>query len=161
MLANLPLSLSHLCILISLIHPSETVSRDSRRALIYRFHYLQVCSIPCLLWLCLSYDVRMEKYLKNRIFSNLIGEKDPRIPGVKESRVCFLKTLSVLLIFFRFQIGLFSVYLIQFFQLNLNPLLIVSVFPIRKPNHKICKTSECNPWLSFFHGEFCCYSIYL
>jgi len=27
-------------------------------------------------------------------FSNLVGEEGPRIPGVKGSRVCFLKTLS-------------------------------------------------------------------
>jgi hypothetical protein len=27
-------------------------------------------------------------------FSTLVGEEGPRIPGVKDSRVCFLKTLS-------------------------------------------------------------------
>jgi hypothetical protein len=34
-----------------------------------------------------------------RFFSTLVGEEGPRIPGVKESRVCFQKTLSGLLAF--------------------------------------------------------------
>ncbi len=60
-----------------------------------------------------------DKYF--RFFSNLVGEEVPRIPGVKDSRVCFLKTLSALLTFFLFLRCLFLVYPIYFFQLNLNP----------------------------------------
>jgi hypothetical protein len=36
---------------------------------------------------------------KIRFFSTLVGEEGPRIPGVKDSRVCFLKTLSAPLAF--------------------------------------------------------------
>jgi len=61
-------------------------------------------------------------------FSNLVGEEGPGIPGVKDSRVCFLKTLSALSTFFRFPLCLCLVYPISLFQLNLNPLLIISVF---------------------------------
>ncbi len=32
--------------------------------------------------------------------TSLVGEEGPRIPGVKDSRVCFLKILSALLAFF-------------------------------------------------------------
>ena len=53
------------------------------------------------------------------------------VPGVKDTRVRFLKTLSAPLIFFRFLRCLFLVHPIHFFQLNLNPQLI------RKQNHKI------------------------
>ena len=35
-------------------------------------------------------------------FSNLVGEEGPRIQGVKDSRVYYLKTLSALLAFIRF-----------------------------------------------------------
>ena len=38
-------------------------------------------------------------------FSNLVGEEGPRIQGVKDSRVCFLKILSTLLTFFRLSSG--------------------------------------------------------
>jgi len=76
-----------------------------------------------------------------RFCSNLVGEEGPRIPGVKDSSVCCLKTLSAPLTFFRFLRCLFLVYSIHLFQLNLNPLLIISAFHIRKQNHKICKAS--------------------
>ena len=32
-----------------------------------------------------------------RFFSNLVGEEGPRIPGVKDSRVCFLGNFAVIL----------------------------------------------------------------
>ena len=35
--------------------------------------------------------------MKQRAWFQFIGEESPRIPGVKDSRVSFLKTLSVLL----------------------------------------------------------------
>jgi hypothetical protein len=35
-----------------------------------------------------------------RFFFTLVGEEGPRIPGVKDSRVYFLKTLSTPLAFF-------------------------------------------------------------
>ncbi len=35
-------------------------------------------------------------------FSNLVGEEGPRIPGVKDSSVCYLKILSAFLTFFKF-----------------------------------------------------------
>jgi len=37
---------------------------------------------------------------KFRFLSNLVGEEGSRIQGVKDSRVCFLKTLSALSTFF-------------------------------------------------------------
>ena len=74
-------------------------------------------------------------------FSNLVGEEGPRIQGFKGSRACFLKTLSATLTFFRFLRCLYLVVPIHLFQLNLNLLLIISAFPIRKQNHKICKAS--------------------
>ncbi len=43
---------------------------------------------------CIQYNLRF--------FYNLVGEEGPRIPGVKDPRVCFLKTLLALLAFFRF-----------------------------------------------------------
>ena len=85
-----------------------------------------------------------------RFFSNLVGEEGPRIPGVKDPRVYFLKTLSAPLTFFRFLQCLFVMYPIHLFQLNLNPPLIISAFPIRKQNHKICKAS-----FSIFIRLFC------
>ncbi len=45
--------------------------------------------------------------LKIRFFSNLVGEEGPRIPGVKDSSVCFLEILSTLLTFFLFLLFLF------------------------------------------------------
>ncbi len=45
-----------------------------------------------------------------RFFSNLVGEEGPRIPGVKDSSVCFLRIVSALLTFFRFLLCLFLVY---------------------------------------------------
>jgi hypothetical protein len=39
-------------------------------------------------------------YLEIRFFSNLVGEEGPRIQGVKDSRACFLKTISAPLTFF-------------------------------------------------------------
>jgi hypothetical protein len=78
-----------------------------------------------------------------KFFSNLVGEEGPRIPGVKDSRVCFLKTLSALLTFFRFLRCFFSVYPIHLFQLTLNPLPTKSgddlnIFIQRRPfNEKI------------------------
>ena len=37
-----------------------------------------------------------------RFFSNLVGEEGPRIPGVKDSRFCFIETLSAPLTSFDF-----------------------------------------------------------
>jgi len=62
------------------------------------------------------------------ILHNMAGGKGPRIQGVKDPRVYFLKTLSALLTFFRFLQCLFVMYPIHLFQLNQNPLLIISGF---------------------------------
>jgi len=47
---------------------------------------------------------------------NLVGKEGPRIPGVKDSWVCFIKTLSAPLTFFRFLRCLYLVYPIHPFQ---------------------------------------------
>ena len=49
-------------------------------------------------------------------FSNLVGEEGPRIPGVKDSSVCFFEILSALLTFFRFLLCLFLLFPIHIFQ---------------------------------------------
>ena len=107
----------------------------------FNFNCERIFRKPC----CIKISAHL--FPKNRstqfiwFFSNLVGEEGPRIQGVKDSRVCFLKTLSAPLTFFHFLLGLFLVYPIHFFQLNLNPLLIISAFPVHKQNHKICKAS--------------------
>ena len=78
-------------------------------------------------------------------FSWRRGSKDSR---GKDSSVCFLKTLSAPLTFFRFLRCLFLVYPIHFFQLNLNPLAILEGIDIT--DLLIC---EVRPYLSSF-GNF-------
>ena len=55
----------------------------------------------------------------------------------------------------------FLVYPFHLFQWNLNPLLTLSVFQIRRQNHTIGQASWCNPRLTFFLWKLCCYSIHL
>ncbi len=71
-------------------------------------------------------------------FSWRIGSKDSRGRGFKGLfSKDFISAFNILSI----SAMSFLVYPIHLFQLNLNPLLIVSAFPVRKQNHKICIAS--------------------
>ncbi len=77
------------------------------------------------------------------LFSNLVEKEGPRIPGDKDSSVCFLKILSALLTFFRF-------YAMSFFAVPNSSFSIKPKSPCREP---LSRTAPNNVWVSSSQTE--------